>query len=380
MLVDLVVFTLGWCAGWWLLWRVPTPAKIDPDAGVPPISIVVPARNEEDALPTVLASLGPQLRPGDEVLVVDDHSTDATAAVARRSGATVLDAPPLPPGWQGKVWACHIGAEAAANDELMFLDADTRLEPGGLSRLRAAADQAGGLYSVQPWHEVPRPHERLAALFNVVAMMGTGAFTPRAATPRAAPRRCVRTVGAFGPCLVTGADDYRAVGGHASVAGAVVDDAALAERYRRAALPVTLRGGRGTIAFRMYPAGLSQLAEGFTKNFATAARLVRPLTLVFLVTWLAALSTPPVLVADEPVVAAACYLAVAVQLGVLLRRLGSFGPLTAVLYLVPLATFVAVFAWSIVITFGRGRVRWKGRDVATRPSPPPPKPPAGPAA
>ncbi|MDP8954068.1 MAG: glycosyltransferase [Actinomycetota bacterium] len=360
MVIDLVVFALGWCAGWWLLWRVPTPVSggTDPLGSLPAVSVVVPARDEQEALPVLLASLVPELHAGDEVIVVDDHSSDATADVARRGGAMVVSAPALPAGWQGKSWACQTGAGAASNGLLVFLDADTRLEPGGLDRLRRAAALTGGLYSVQPWHEVVRPHERLAALFNLVAMMGTGAFTPRARA---------RTVGAFGPCLVTSVADYRAVGSHASVRGAVLDDLALAERYRDAGLPVTLRGGRGTITFRMYPAGLSQLAEGFTKNFASGARAVRPLTLALLCAWLAALSAPAVLVAEAPGVAAGCYLAVAGQLRVLLRRLGSFGAVTAALYLAPLGVFVAVFARSVVATFARRRVRWKGRDLATRP-------------
>ncbi|MDQ3306444.1 MAG: glycosyltransferase [Actinomycetota bacterium] len=358
MLVDLAIFALGWCAGWWLLWRVPVPlagrASLDP----PRASIIVPARDEEHNLGVLLASLLPQVHPGDEVMVVDDDSGDDTASVARRAGAKVLEALPLPPGWQGKAWACHTGAAAATGPTLVFLDADTRLEAGGLDRLRDGAARSGGLYSVQPWHEVPHLHERLAALFNLVAMMATGAFTPR---------RRSRTVGAFGPCLVTSVDDYRAVGGHASVRGAVVDDLALAERYQAAGLPVTLRGGRGSIAVRLYPDGLRQLVEGFTKNFASAARAVRPLTLVLVVAWLAALSAPLVLVADNPAVAAACYLAVAGQLAVLLRRIGAFGAVTAALYLVPLAVFVAVFARSMIVTFGRRRVRWKGRDLRTRP-------------
>ncbi len=356
MLVDLVAFALGWFAGWWLLWRVPVPSAIGGLHRVPPLSVVVPARDEEQALPVLLASLRPQLHPGDEVIVVDDHSTDGTATVARQGGAVLAAAPDLPAGWQGKAWACHTGAGLAVNPLLVFLDADTRLEPGGLDRLRVAAERAGGLYSVQPWHEVPRPHERLAALFNLVAMMGTGAFTPRPAAAR---------VGAFGPCLITTAGDYRSVGGHASVRGAILDDAALARRYREAGLAVTLSGGRGTITFRMYPAGLSQLVEGFTKNFASAAPSVRPLTLVLLVAWLAALSAPLVLVADAPAVAAGCYLIAAVQLGVLLRRLGTFGAVTAALYLAPLAIFVAVFTRSLVATFVRRRVRWKGRDLPT---------------
>lgn len=363
MLLDGLAFLAGWSAGWWLLWRVPVP--LPANGGAPaarrPVSIVVPARDEEAALPVLLAALRPQLRPGDEVIVVDDHSTDATTSVARAGGAAVVAAPPLPDGWLGKPWACATGSAAASTDLLAFLDADTRPEPGGLDRLIAGHAASGGLYSVQPWHEVPRASERLAAIFNLVAMMGTTAFTPR---PRPGG-----AVGAFGPCLLTSAADYRAAGGHAAVRSAVLDDLALAARYRGAGMPVTIRAGRGTITFRMYRDGLRQLVEGFTKNFATAARSVRPLTLLLVSAWLAALSAPVALATSAPALAAACYLAVALQLHAHLRRIGSFGVLTAALYLVPLACFLVVFARSVVLTFGRRRVRWKGREVPVRRAP-----------
>lgn len=355
MLIDVVAFLAGWGAGWWLLWRIPVPPSLPPGAR-PPVSVVVPARDEERSLPVLLASLEDELRSGDEVIVVDDHSADDTAGVARSAGARTVAASDLPPGWLGKAWACHTGAELAANPLLAFLDADTRLEPGGLDRLVAGYAEGGGLYSVQPWHRVPRPHERLAALFNVVALMGTGAFTP--VGDRRPP------AGAFGPCLLTSAEDYRAVGGHAAVRHTVLDDLALARRYRAAELPVRIRGGRDTITFRMYPDGLGQLVEGFTKNFAAAARAVRPLTVVLVTAWMSALGAPLVLAAGAPALALACYVAVALQVHAHLRRIGSFGAVTAVAYLIPLACFVVVFARSLVLTFGRRRVRWKGRDVA----------------
>ena len=353
---DALAFLLGWATGWWLLWRLPVPAPV-PASPRPPVSLVVPARNEETTLPGLLDSLCPQLRPGDEVIVVDDHSSDATASVAERRGATVVAAPELPPGWVGKSWACHLGAARATNPLITFLDADTRLEPGGLDRLVAVHRQEGGLVSVQPWHEVHRLHERLAALFNVVALMGTAAFTPLGAR---------RSVGAFGPCLVSSIDDYRASGGHARVRGAVLDDLALASAYRDAGLAVSIRGGRGTIRFRMYPSGAGQVVEGFSKNFAAAATSVRPLTVALISLWIAALSAPFALAASDPVLASLCYLAVAVQLLVHLRRIGGFGAVTALIYVVPLAFFLAVFARSLWLTFGRGEVRWKGRTVPTR--------------
>ncbi len=354
---DLVAFLALWAVGWWLLWRFPGPGPAPAER--PPVSIVVPARDEATTLPPLLTSLRAERRPGDEVLVVDDRSTDGTAEVARSSGARVVVAPEPPPGWAGKPWACATGAGEAEGPLLVFLDADARLDPGGLDRLAGLAVERRGLVSLQPFHLVPRPVERLAAFCNLVGVMGTGAFTPLG--DRVAPR------GAFGPCLATRADDYRRAGGHAAVAGAVLDDVALAARYRAAGLPVTLRSGRGVVAYRMYAGGLGPLVEGFTKNLAGGAGAAGPVGTLLVAGWLAATAAPLVLATRLPVVVAvAAYALVALQVHVHLRRLGSFGVATAALYALPLLAFLAIFARSTALTALGRPVRWKGRSLPTR--------------
>jgi len=368
---DVVSMTLRWLCGCWLLWRGgPVVARRAPDEGPdlfeaerPPCSIVIPARDEAGTLPTLLASLASECRPDDEVIVVDDDSSDATVAVAEVGGARVVVAPPLPAGWTGKNSACWTGAAAAANPVLVFLDADTELLPGGLDRLLGAHQRRGGLLSVQPFHTVRRAYEQLSAYFNVIAMMGIDAFTPLGA--RRVPS------GAFGPVLVTGRLDYDLVGGHASVADEILDDVALARRYTEAGARVTCLGGRGTVRFRMYPDGLGHLIEGWTKNFAGGAAGTRKLTLVLTVAWVSlAIEAAWGLVAGllgaaALVPVAALYVAVAGQLWWMLRRLGSFHPLTALLFPVPLLFFLYVFARSIVDVYVRRRITWKGRQLAT---------------
>ncbi|MEX2659608.1 MAG: glycosyltransferase family 2 protein [Acidimicrobiales bacterium] len=360
---DLAAFAVLWALGWVLLWRVPVPGQVQAGAARPAVSVVVPARDEAANLPVLLGSLVPQLGSADEVLVVDDHSCDGTGEVALAAGGGGGGGgggppPPRPEGWAGKQWACHTGAAAATNEVLVFLDADTRLEPGGLDRIVGLAAR-GGLTSIQPFHLVPRWQERLAAFFNVVGMMGTAACTPLGT--RIQPR------GAFGPCLASTAADYRASGGHEGARASVLDDVAIARAYRGAGLAVRVLGGRGTISFRMYPRGLRDLVAGFTKNMASAAIAVRPPAAVAVAGWLAACAAPLVLAGRVPgPVAVACYVAVVLQLVVHLRRLGTFGPVVALAYPVALAVFLAVFARSLVVTYVVGRVSWKGRSVPTR--------------
>jgi len=334
--------------------------------------VIVPAYNEQRRIVTLLESLSLQSRPADEILVVDDRSTDATATVARRFGVRVRRAPPKPPGWIGKTWACWIGARESTGDLLVFLDADIRLVPNGLARLIAAYEERGGLVSVQPYHETPRAVERLSAVCNVVVIGGLGAFTPLGDRLAAG--------GSFGPCLLVSRADYRRSGGHAAVRDRIVEDIALGDRARRCGLSVVCLAGRGTISFRMYPEGLRSMVEGWSKSMASGAGDSPALPRWLMTAWLTgATSAVVTLAAGVAALAAAApslsqfgaaavglYLAYAAQLWWMFRRIGSFGPLAALLFPLPLAFFHAVFARSAWLT-RRGGVSWRGRSVMVEP-------------
>ena len=105
--VSLALFAVGWSCGWVLLWRLPAAA---PAAERATTAVARGRRAGARRGPQPADAPGQraaQLAPGDELVVVDDHSSDATAAVARDAGATVVAAPDLPDGWAGKPWACH---------------------------------------------------------------------------------------------------------------------------------------------------------------------------------------------------------------------------------------------------------------------------------
>ncbi len=114
--IILFVALALWSAGFLLLGRLRPCARAG--AAAPPlsVSVIIPARNEEHNLPTLLRSLASQAVKPHEILVVDDGSTDRTAEVARQLGATVIASKPLPDGWRGKTWACHQGAQAATGE------------------------------------------------------------------------------------------------------------------------------------------------------------------------------------------------------------------------------------------------------------------------
>jgi 4,4'-diaponeurosporenoate glycosyltransferase len=334
--------------GFLLLSKVPAPSRwgrVRSDAAV-----IIPARNEAASLPALLESLKTQLGPGDELVVVDDSSEDSTAAVAEELGARVVPSGDLPQGWLGKPRACQVGADATEAPVLVFVDADVRfVAPGSLRSVVAEVDDLGGLVSVQPAHHPRQPAESLAAFFNLVSMMASGAFLPGGPKPRVA----------FGPVLACRRRDYEEIGGHESIKAEVLDDAALAAGFRKSGDRVRILGGRSAIAFRMYPEGLSQLIEGFTKNFAAGARTTRPALMVAVVFWMSGLMSAPF---RGPL----RYLLFAGQVSWLLSRIGRFQWWTGPAYPIPLVVFLAVFVRSL-LAMAMGRpVSWKGRQVGGR--------------
>ena len=359
--LDVFLVAVRLAIGCWLLWSLPRLTRLG-SFDLSRVSVVVPARNEAAQLPRLLRSLAGTAA---EVVVVDDDSTDGTPSVAATHGARVVPAAPLPDDWAGKAWACELGAGAAAGEVLVFVDADVRFAPGALGRVVATLDDGGGLVSVQPHHVPEAPAEHLAALFNVVALAATDVATPLGR------RRGSR--GAFGPVLACRREDHERVGGHRVAKDTVVDDVALAEAFRDIGLPVRVLAGGDDVTFRMYPLGLGQLVEGFTKNLAAGVGSVRRTTAVLVVAWLSLLvqaTVAPVralLGEGDVVVALGLYAVVAAQVWWMARKVGRFGPVTALAFPLLLATFLFVFLRSVVAT-ARGSVSWRGRRLSTRPS------------
>ncbi|MFN9570122.1 MAG: glycosyltransferase family 2 protein [Cyanobacteriota bacterium] len=353
-----------WLLGWALALRLP---MLPP--GTPSdhrrLSVLIPARNEAATLPHLFAALAAQRLQPDEVIVVDDHSDDDTATIARNATAQlpirVVQPPPLPDDWCGKTWALHHGVQASSGELLLFLDADTEPQPEFIERLRARHEALGGLVSVQPYHRTEKPYEQLSVLFNLVGLM-------------AVPLGPACGV-AFGPALLSSRGDYERSGGHAAVAGKVVEDWFLGHCYERAGLPVSAFIGYGQLAFRMYPGGLHDMVIGFDKNFATAAGEVRWTRMLAVVLWLsglfwAAWCLPAALLGwpmlGNPALGwnGLMYGAYALQLLLLTRRVGRFSWINLV-FPVPVLFFLGVFLLAI-LNLERGQVQWKGRVFRTR--------------
>ncbi len=311
------------------------------------VSVLLPLRDEAHRAEPCLRALLAQ-QPPVELLVLDDGSTDGTAALVERvTGRPPLPGAPLPPGWLGKPHACQQLADAARGDVLVFVDADVVLAPSAVAATVALLERTGlDLLSPYPRQEAPG----FTALVQPLLQWSWLTFLPLRLAERS-PRPSLAA--ANGQLLAVRRAAYDRAGGHAAVRADVVEDVALLRRVKRT-------GGRGGVAdgtalatTRMYD-GWPELVAGYTKSLHTL-----PLGVPLL---LALLYVAPPLAALRGSRAGALATALAV-LGrvVAARRTG--GPVAAA-PTHPLG--IALLLWLTArsrLAHRRGALRWKGRPV-----------------
>jgi 4,4'-diaponeurosporenoate glycosyltransferase len=359
--VSLLLPTLctgGLAAGFLLLRRVPTiPETPSVETIAVDVSIIIPARDEEANLAVLLASLmGSELSPR-EVIVVDDCSTDDTNSVASSFGARVITLTSPEPEWRGKNWACHIGALAATSDTLLFLDADTQFSSCGLRRMMDYFHNSppNTALSVLPFHVMHKPYEELSLFFNLLMAIGAGGFGG------------LDRPHLFGQSLLIPRELYSRAGGHQAVRQHILENFHFSSLLRAVNGRPLAVSGRGTLFVRMFPNGLSQLRESWEKAFASGAGDTSVLVLFLSIYWLSAASTVFLIAVTGIGVTHAAglvlYLAFAIQIAWLSRKIGSFRLSTAFLYPIPLVFYFVIFGRSMWLHHARRTITWKGRRI-----------------
>jgi chlorobactene glucosyltransferase len=260
-------------------------ARVGGDVSNGRVSILVPARNEERSIGDCVSSLLSQEYPDFELLVLDDSSTDRTAAIigdliAPHPRHRLLTGAPLPEGWTGKNWACHQLSQAATGDWLLFTDADTVHSPGALSAaVSMAAAARADLFSAWPrLITLTLGEKAVIPVLHVIAL----AWFPIAllqflqSRPRLAariPRRVLRAWGgANGQFVLFSRAAYQRIGGHSAIRFHIVEDIALG-REIASRIPDGMRlincDASRLIDCRMYHS-LREVCDGFTKNARAA--------------------------------------------------------------------------------------------------------------
>lgn len=347
----------------------PAPAAA---AGLPPISVLIPARNEESSIAAALDALLANRGVAFEVVVLDDHSDDRTTEVVRdfvhRDARVRLElAPPLPDGWCGKQHACFVLSKRARHSLLVFLDADVRVAPDALARLATvSAHSNAALVSGIPRQETGTLLEKLVLPLIHFLLLG---YLP---LDRMRASHLPSYGAGCGQLFVARRDAYEAVGGHGAVRQSLHDGVTLPRAFRRTGFATDLFDATDLATCRMYHGGRalwSGLAKNAREGLASPAGIL-PWTLLLGIGHVA----PPVLIALWPgalagaLAAGASLAGYAVRFDAAARYRQSW--LGAALHPIGVATLLAV-QWYALARWAIGRpVGWKGRShPAVTPAP-----------
>ena len=331
----------------------------------PTVSAIVPARDEEASIAAAVESLAAQPEIT-EIIVINDQSTDGTAAELDRLSALypqlrVLQTSALPNGWVGKNYAVSLGAAQATGDWLLFTDADGVHLPGSTAHALADAAATGaGLVSYSPEQEMHTWWERALIPF-IYARLGQK-FSYEAVNDPESP-----AAAANGQYLLIRREDYKRIGGHAAVGGEVLEDVALAQLAKQAGIRLHFASGFGIIRVRMYRT-FGAMWQGWTKNLfpliggtsgGTSRAVGRELRGV--VPWI-----PLLLLLLTPLHLTLGVLGVVLLAGrhaayaATLRR-NRFPAALAIYYMPAVALYAAVLLTS-EWRYAHGSVSWKGRE------------------
>ena len=227
------------------------------------VSAIIPARNEEASIARTVESVAAQPEV-EEVIVVDDGSTDATPRIlselaTRVAKLRVISAGSLPGGWVGKNHAAWVGAAASKGDWLLFTDADTFHLPGAMRRALAdAAEHDAALVSYSPEQEMETWWERALIPFVYCRLAARFSFE-RVNNP------VLPDAAANGQFILVRREVYEKLGGHQAVRGEILEDVALARLVKAAKCGVYFTAPAGIVRTRMYRT-FRAMWEGWTKN------------------------------------------------------------------------------------------------------------------
>jgi chlorobactene glucosyltransferase len=371
----LVLAVLGFFAGM-LARNVRTLRRLEDehplsDCDLPTISILIPARNEEQNLPRCLESLVGQRYPRFTVTVLDDQSTDRTTEVvqdvARRdSRVRLINGTPPPVGWAGKPWACQQLGMRADGDILLFLDADTWLEP---QALRYAASTV--LWNGYDFLSV-MPRQFTGTMAERIVLPGLyEAFLCAVPLWRVEDPDYPEIAAANGQFMCFRRGTYKEFDGHAAVRDQIVEDIEFARQIKQAGYRLGARLAVDSVHCRMYRSG-REVLDGFSKNAYIALGERSLVAIGFIVLMLVAYLGPPLkvvrsfIMGDRTVTGlwiplAQALIPMAIRLTVARRM--RFRMADAPFASITALSFIGIVLRSMWWRYRRGGYLWKGRTI-----------------
>lgn len=322
------------------------------------ISAIIPARNEEVNIGKILTALLNQSVKINEIIVVNDNSSDKTAKIVEHFSKldnrvrliNLLQEPP--DGWIGKSWALWNGVLHSSGDLLILFDADVEPSKEAIDVLLDKYDKYGGMISVWPYQRFERFYEHLALAANLMSAYGSKNFGFLNKKP----------AGAFGPVIVTSRKDYFETGGHEVIKNSVLDDFKIGQLYLKKEKNVTNFLGKDVIKFRMYPNGLGQLFEGYTKNMSSGAIAGGLWNFVISFIWMVGIYSSIFTIFDS-LWRFGLYLTFTFVIYILLKPIGEYAWYDYFIYPLHFLFFLLIIVVSIFKTLFLKSVSWRGRAI-----------------
>ncbi|WGF89283.1 glycosyltransferase [Marinivivus vitaminiproducens] len=351
---------------WPLYRRLP---RLAADSARPAVSLLIPARDEEATIGRLVASAQASRAVELEIVVLDDASTDRTAAIVRDLAdddprIRLERAPPLPPGWVGKHFACHILASLARHARLVFVDADVVLAPDALGRIARALDGYDtDLLSGFPQQETRTLGEKLTVPNILVLLLGY--------LPMIGERFSNRPgfAAACGQLIAVRRLAYEAAGGHGAIRGNLHDGLRLPRAFRARGLRTRLFDASDLATCRMYHC-FADAWQGFAKN-ATEG-MATPVGLPIWSVLLAGGHILPVLAVTAALLAGPPYpvwpfavTAVLYLWRIVLERRARGSLVAALIYPLGIAVTLAIQVHAFARRLRGHRPTWRGRSYPT---------------
>jgi chlorobactene glucosyltransferase len=339
----------------------------------PRVSVLVPARDEAASIEACVRAIAASAYPLHEIIVYDDQSSDRTLPILlalerELPRLRVLIGGPLPEGWVGKPHACDQLSRAAQGELLLFVDADTLLEPYAVQRVLSFVQPGrADLVSAVPRQVMGSFAERL--LIPLLLLTYTS-WLPLLLVEKS---KDARFVAGNGQLLAVWRDVYDRLGGFAAVAGEIVDDMAFCRHAKRQGATLAFADGSAMAHCRMYRS-LRGIWSGFSKNLYEGLGATPWSLALAVLLYLLAFVTPYLGLAAALIDAQELSLLfwpalTGVALNVALRAalaLRFSQPLEGIL-LHPLSVvLLSILAWNSYRWSARGRLTWAGRSYADR--------------
>ncbi len=237
-----------------------------------PVSVLIPARNEEINIENCLSSVMSQSYTNIEIIVYDDSSSDSTPDIVknislRDSRVKLISGVPLPAGWLGKNHACWKLSQQSSGNYLLFIDSDVILEKNAVaSAVSEIKNKNADLLSVFPKQLIKTFGEKAVVPFMNWLLLS---FLP---VKLVSSPKFKSFAGANGQFILWRKDTYSKTGGHSEVKDEIVEDIETARFLKKNGYKILLMMSKDLVSCRMYT-NFEEAVSGFSKNIYPASAM-----------------------------------------------------------------------------------------------------------